>query len=71
MVKGIAEGGQSFEEVMASYGEAAPTLSAENQALCVLKDPEWNVEKMDVSLDRRGLCARDLVDGLRDVRDCD
>ena len=49
MVKGIAEGGQSFEEVMASYGEAAPTLSPENQALCVLKDPEWNVEKMDVS----------------------
>ena len=49
MIKAIEEGGMSLEEVRASYGAAGPTLSPEKQALCVLKDPEWNVAKMAVS----------------------
>jgi len=49
MVKGIEEGGMSLEDVKAAYGAEGPKLSAENQALCVLKDPEWNVQKMEVS----------------------
>ena len=49
MIKNIVEGGMSLEQVQASYGETGPTLSPENQALCVLKDAEWNVAKMAVS----------------------
>jgi hypothetical protein len=49
MVKGIAEGGMSLEDVIASYGAEGPKLSDEKQALCVLKEPEFNVVKMDMS----------------------
>lgn len=49
MVKGIAEGGQSWEDVVASHGMEGPKLSPEKQALCVLKEPEFNVNKMAVS----------------------
>eukprot|EP00325_Prymnesiales_sp_UTEX-LB-985_P020938 CAMPEP_0174717084 /NCGR_PEP_ID=MMETSP1094-20130205/25813_1 /TAXON_ID=156173 /ORGANISM="Chrysochromulina brevifilum, Strain UTEX LB 985" /LENGTH=212 /DNA_ID=CAMNT_0015916973 /DNA_START=15 /DNA_END=653 /DNA_ORIENTATION=+ len=49
MVKEIAEGGQTLAEVKAGYGQAAPELAPEKQALCVLKEPEWNVAKMAVS----------------------
>jgi len=49
MVKGIEEGGQSLEDVTRDWGAPLPTLSPEKQALCVLKEPEWNVAKMAVS----------------------
>ena len=49
MVKGIEEGGMSLADVIASHGAAGPTLSAEKQAMCVLKEPEFNVNKMEVS----------------------
>ena len=49
MVKAIEEGSRSFADVQAAYGAEAPKLSEENQALCVLKEPEWNVAKMAVS----------------------
>ena len=49
MVQGIEEGGMSFAEVQANYGAAGPSLSADKQTLCVLKGPEWNVNKMAVS----------------------
>ena len=43
MVKGIEEGGMSLEDIRASYGAEGPKLSPASQALCVLKEPEWNV----------------------------
>ena len=49
MVKSIEEGGMTLEQVRAAYGAEGPKLSAEKQALCVLKEPEWNVNKMAVS----------------------
>ena len=49
MVKEIEEGGMSLEDVRAAYGAEGPKLSPEKQALCVLKEPEWNVNKMKVS----------------------
>lgn len=49
MVKEIEEGGMSLEDVKANYGAEGPKLSPDKQALCVLKEPEWNINKMDVS----------------------
>ena len=50
MVKGIEESdGTSLDDLRAGYGAAGPSLSEANQALCVLKEPEWNVNKMAVS----------------------
>lgn len=49
MVQGISEGGMSLADVKAAYGAEGPSLSPDNQALCVLKEPEWNVNKMALS----------------------
>ncbi len=49
MVKEIEEGGMTLEQVRASYGAEAPKLDDAKAALLVLKEPEWNVNKMAVS----------------------
>ena len=49
MVRGIAEGGLTLEQVTAAAGQAGPSLPVEKAAKLVLKDPEWNLDKMEMS----------------------
>jgi len=49
MVKEISEGGMSLEEVRANAGKETASLPAEKAEKLVLKEPEWNVAKMEVS----------------------
>ena len=49
MIKEIEEGGMTLEQVKASYGASGPELPADKAARVVLKEAEWNVEKMAVS----------------------
>ena len=49
MVKGIAEGGMTLEEVKANFGKSGPTLAPEKQALCVLPEASFKISKMAVS----------------------
>jgi hypothetical protein len=49
MVKGIEQGGMSLEDLTSMIGQAEATLPEDKAAKLVLKEPEWNVEKMEVS----------------------
>lgn len=49
MVKEIAEGGLTLEQVKASYGAEGPKLSDAKAAKLVLPAPKFNIDKMDMS----------------------
>lgn len=49
MVKEIAEGGLTLEQVKASYGAEGPKLSEAKAAKLVLPAPKFNIDKMDMS----------------------
>lgn len=49
MVKGIEEGGQSFDDFCKNYGKEDASLPADKKAMLVLPEAEWNVAKMAVS----------------------
>jgi len=42
-------GGPTLQDLYDQVGQEASQLSAEKQAMCVLKKPEWNVNKMALS----------------------
>ena len=59
MIKEIEEGGMTLEQVKASYGASGPELPADKAARVVLKEAEWNVEKMAVETVSIGrICPR-------------
>lgn len=49
MVKGVEENALSFDERVAAMQAPDDSLPADKAARLVLKEPEWNVEKMAVS----------------------
>ena len=49
MVRGIAEGGMSLDEVRAAYGQSGPALPPEKQAQCVLPEESFKVSKLEMS----------------------